>query len=384
MEWFDRVLAKRDDVIPSFINVDAINSYVDKSMHLDQPEMTGAETAADIALGFAPGIGTAMGFRDFERARRDDDKLGMGLGILSMLPVVGGAVRPVKSSISKAGKNVIKAYHGSPHSFDKFSLDKIGAGNEKQAYGHGLYFADNEDVAKIYKQSNSATAKLRYDGKPIRGETRKSVAWWLEHLKGDKDAVKDLWERSYKPEHWKTSEGKRELKILDELDYSKLKSGNLYEVNINADPDTMLDWHKPLSEQSDAVIGRYSELKNKGLLDEMSTGILAPSIEDTTTGQQIYSALAKNPEAASAELLKSGIPGIKYSDNLSTGAKKGTSNYVIFDDSLIDIIKKYGFIPPALMAAGMIPEQAQASQNDAYDEASMNNTTTWYDKVLNK
>jgi len=367
VEWYDRVLAN--------MNVDAINSYVDKSMQLDQPEMTGTETAADIALGFVPYVGTAMGYRDFERARRDDDKLGMGLGILSMLPVVGGAVRPVKSSISKAGKNVIKAYHGSPHSFDKFSLDKIGAGNEKQAYGHGLYFADNEDVAKIYKQSNSATAKLRYDGKPIRGETRKSVAWWLEHLKGDKDAVKDLWERSYKPEHWKTSEGKRELKILDELDYSKLKSGNLYEVNINADPDTMLDWYKPLSEQSDAV---------KGLLDELSAGMPASSIEDTTTGQQLYSALAKNPEAASAELLKSGIPGIKYSDSLSTGAKKGTSNYVIFDDSLIDIIKKYGFIPPALMAAGMIPEQAQASQNDGYDGASINNTTTWYDKVLNK
>lgn len=93
MEWFNRVLAKRDDVIPSFMNVDAINSYVDKSMQLDQPEMTGAETAADIALGFTPYVGTAMGFRDFERARRDDDKLGMGLGILSMLPVVGGAVR---------------------------------------------------------------------------------------------------------------------------------------------------------------------------------------------------------------------------------------------------------------------------------------------------
>lgn len=85
MEWYDRVLAN--------MNVDAIKSYVDKSMHLDQPEMTGTETAADIALGFTPYVGTAMGFRDFERARRDDDKLGMGLGILSMIPVAGGAVR---------------------------------------------------------------------------------------------------------------------------------------------------------------------------------------------------------------------------------------------------------------------------------------------------
>ena len=103
MKWYDRVLAKRDDVIPSFMNVDAVNSYVDKSMQLDQPEMTGAETAADIALGFAPVVGTAMGFRDFERARRDDDMLGMGLGILSMLPVGGGAVRAGRKGLGIFG-----------------------------------------------------------------------------------------------------------------------------------------------------------------------------------------------------------------------------------------------------------------------------------------
>ena len=93
MEWYDRVLAKRDDVIPSFIDVDAIKAYADKSFELDQPEMTGAETAADIALGFTPYVGTAMGFRDFERARRDDDKLGMGLGILGMIPFARGAIK---------------------------------------------------------------------------------------------------------------------------------------------------------------------------------------------------------------------------------------------------------------------------------------------------
>jgi len=106
VEWFNRVLAKRDDVIPSFMNVDAINSYVDKSMQLDQPEMTGTETAADIALGFAPYVGTAMGFRDFERARRDDDKLGMGLGILSMLPVVGGAVKAGRKGVNRIADEI--------------------------------------------------------------------------------------------------------------------------------------------------------------------------------------------------------------------------------------------------------------------------------------
>jgi hypothetical protein len=45
-----------------------------------------------------------------------------------------------------AGKNEmrmgIKAYHGSPHDFDQFSMSKIGTGEGAQAYGHGLYFGD--------------------------------------------------------------------------------------------------------------------------------------------------------------------------------------------------------------------------------------------------
>ena len=43
------------------------------------------------------------------------------------------------------------AYHGSPHRFDKFTLDKIGTGEGAQAYGWGLYFAGNKEVADWYR-----------------------------------------------------------------------------------------------------------------------------------------------------------------------------------------------------------------------------------------
>ena len=50
------------------------------------------------------------------------------------------------------------AYHGTPHTFPgtaenplgEFDPTKIGTGEGAQAYGHGLYFAENEDVAKEY------------------------------------------------------------------------------------------------------------------------------------------------------------------------------------------------------------------------------------------
>lgn len=48
------------------------------------------------------------------------------------------------------------AYHGSPHDLPpveghpigKFDMSKIGTGEGAQAYGHGLYFAENPNVAK--------------------------------------------------------------------------------------------------------------------------------------------------------------------------------------------------------------------------------------------
>ena len=39
----------------------------------------------------------------------------------------------------------IKAYHGSPYDFERFDMSKIGTGEGAQAYGHGLYFAENHE-----------------------------------------------------------------------------------------------------------------------------------------------------------------------------------------------------------------------------------------------
>ena len=44
----------------------------------------------------------------------------------------------------------VSLFHGSPHSFDKFSTDYMGTGEGAQAYGWGLYFTDREEIAKRY------------------------------------------------------------------------------------------------------------------------------------------------------------------------------------------------------------------------------------------
>ena len=78
-----------------------IKSTGQKFISLDTPQdMSTGETLTDIGLGFVPVVGTAQGARDFERARRENDYLGMGLSAASMLPFVGGVV--------KAGEKVAK------------------------------------------------------------------------------------------------------------------------------------------------------------------------------------------------------------------------------------------------------------------------------------
>jgi hypothetical protein len=50
----------------------------------------------------------------------------------------------------------VSAYHGSPYSFDRFSLDAIGTGEGAQAFGWGLYFTDVESIARHYANTLSA------------------------------------------------------------------------------------------------------------------------------------------------------------------------------------------------------------------------------------
>lgn len=45
---------------------------------------------------------------------------------------------------------------------------------------------------------------------------------------------------------------------------------------------------------------------------------------------------------ADKKLAEAGIPGIRYLDQGSRGKGEGSYNYVVFDDSIIDILKKYG------------------------------------------
>ena len=139
--------------------------------------------------------------------------------------------------------------------------------------------------------------------------------------------------------------------MIDDTKTRQVPEGRMYEVRINANPDDFLDWDKPLSEQPQGV--KWLAGDNKANL--ANRGVF---VDDATPGGHIVQAM--RPE----EYQGYNIPGIKYLDAGSRGAGDGSRNYVVFDEKLIEIVKKYGIAGAAavLGVSAADVQQAMAGQ----------------------
>lgn len=279
------------------------------------------------------------------------------------LVTLGAGAVPAEANSLRAG---IKAYHGSPHDFDRFDMGKIGTGEGAQAYGHGLYFAENEATAKSYR--DSLTARYDTDAK-AKGLSPRPIAIAqrdLQAFNGDIPAYIS----SQKNKILETAEKygasskfvEDEFRKLDALSQhlKEAPRGHMYEVNINADPAHFLDWDKPLSGQSGGVraalenLGiKYDAKGNKAYTDALLDALTGdanralPKEVSNPLGSELYRRSgsvfqSSSDPMRSAAFREAGIPGIKYLDQVSRGAGEGSRNYVVFDDKLIDILRKYG------------------------------------------
>jgi hypothetical protein len=299
--------------------------------------------------------------------------------------VMGFSVNPTRTGLSDAGRNWlvdeyggIRAYHGTPHDFDKFSMDKIGTGEGAQAYGHGLYFAENEAVARGYRDALA--------GKAIDGKDPVQNAWDMIYRLAPDDPVKAaaqreeirqaFYEMSLDNDQY-ADFARRTVEAIDSGAVDRFKApGRIYEVNINADPADFLDWDRPLSEQSAAVrsLAESAPLDmtkgpTKAKLRAFKSGTENPAMGIVATGQDLHraiSAYGDNGPAAAEALKASGIPGIKYLDAGSRGAGDGSRNFVVFDENLIEIVKKYGIAGAAAMLGVSAADVQSAMGGEQY------------------
>lgn len=293
----------------------------------------------------------------------------------------------------------IVAYHGSPHDFEQFDLGKIGTGEGAQAYGHGLYFAQNEGVAKSYRDALS--------GSP--GPANDVAKYWRTAAGDDKEKAVQMFTEFANGAQLKPHEIAETVKNIRD-------SGHMYQVGINADPEHFLDWDKPIGEQHpvvqeamqklgigklaedpaataqsiyrlkvakywtsaasgdrDAAVKMFGQFGQKEGLSPaeigetsryIANGSTSPEVSLTAPkrGEQAYKEVvgpdtSHEAHAAAVQQMKdAGIPGIRYKDAGSrnwTPDENATHNYVVFDPKNIAILKKYGLAGLGLGAAGL-------------------------------
>jgi hypothetical protein len=290
------------------------------------------------------------------------------------------------------------AFHGSPHIFDRFSLDAMGTGEGAQVYGWGLYFAGRKEIAQFYKNTLSKP-KLMFDGEEIvdlrslssskadwvealAAKMPGSIPWYhfppiLTKLREDvffngRSVASSLAEQvgalkanqpSKMPNTLDERQAVGQLAAARALKESgKLKAegaGRLYEVEIPEDAEYLL-WDKPLSEQPEKVKAGFDAALARINTDtkEIAEIIFEDGDIGKLTGQRIYQkmidlipherskleaggfgddAWGRTDMIASRLLHEAGVAGIKYLDGGSRTAGDGSFNYVVFDDSRISI-----------------------------------------------
>jgi hypothetical protein len=381
--------------------------------------------AAAMSTMLVPGVGDVTGLAaDVDMYMRDPESRNIPNYLLTAAGVL--PFLPAASQVRKG----IKAYHGSPYDFDRFSTEQIGTGEGAQAYGRGLYFAESEDVARGYRDAlasrrPSPTYKGRgYD--QLDGPEYRALSAIEREVRYNKNLspkqAKEAAITSLNLQKKRAAEnidpairGER-LKDYDE-DLAALRAmspddivigGSMYEVNIDVEPDELLDWDKPMAEQSALVKQAFNfdppPKPNFTAKDVTETGSSNPSykysvgqfpaaatVEEALraankpvlmhtgpTGsvaykkyEQALSDPMSDPSGAitaAQKLQEKGIKGIRYADAFTRHKTpdKRSMNYVIFDDRLITIAKKYGVAIP--VAAAMLAKATGEDTSQSYQE----------------
>lgn len=205
----------------------------------------------------------------------------------------------------------LTVWHGSPYKFTKFDASKIGTGEGAQAYGHGLYVAENPNVAKQYQKNVKDLNSIQAYNSRLNQLTKVM----------DEDSVYPGAYRKFKSEKGRNAADEYDA-LIEMRNQKSVDPGSLYKIDLPDEHiEKMLDYDKSWMQQPQNVRDSIDVSK---LLKYYNT-------EDMPTSQVMYHVKQNMSPAAFSEFLrKKGIPGIKYLDEGSRDAKEGTRNFVVF------------------------------------------------------
>lgn len=255
-----------------------------------------------------------------------------------LMQTIGQALEPVGMTV----------YHGSPYKFNKFDASKIGSGEGAQVYGHGIYVAENPKVAADYMKIEPAGAvasprRTLLGSEVETGTPEYKVAQLVDEM-GLSKARKFIldWSKNPNPDQVEFVGKASDViqKLTKKGDAKNLGTGSMYKIDLPDEHiEQMLDWDKPLSQQHPNV---QKAIKNSNVASLWKEQIGHDIEKSQPQADFVYKTIAEklgSQQAASNYFKELGIPGIKYFDEKSRAAKKGTRNFVVFpgNESLLKI-----------------------------------------------
>jgi hypothetical protein len=285
---------------------------------------------------------------------------GGAAGAVKAAPLIVAGIRKVLPAAEEAAGKGIRAYHSSPHDFERFDFSKIGTGEGAQVYGHGIYFAENPAVSgqggeywKNFAERFQGPERLavdqlwrnQFDRQAAANALREGIALKKKVLQSG-----EIYPGAKIPEAGianRVESISRLNEALGLLESGKPVGPRTYEVNIAARPEQMLDWDRPLSTQPQ-IVGQL----NKAGWD------LPPRLHDLTylrqkvaehgpdswyadqlrgvesIAQKTGAEFKPSTPQDAAKLAEAGIPGIRYLDQGSRNTAQLDARIAVLREDL--------------------------------------------------
>ena len=316
----------------------------------------------------------------------------------------------------------IEMWHGTASDFPKFNMRYVGTGEGNQMFGHGIYTSDLRVIGTEYRDNLGFRPTLSGDGETMAEKAlNKFEPTRVQDVEGspfgrfveDDDDYADILDAIIESDdkistrtsltdqatviEFKDGSALRTQnaeKIIDESgnpifeegveDYLTKEplsgnflqplgksEGTLMKVGVNVNPqEDLLDFYRTLSEQPTEV-----QRKIKVIAEKIGDKDLIKNLQNAD-GQGVQDAIARylgvqyqSPKVS--ELFNEfGIKGMKYSTQGTRQAKLKPEddkyNYVIFDDNVLEILKKYGVVGPVTLTAarGAVSEPEEKEMKD--------------------
>jgi len=269
-------------------------------------------------------------------------------------------VKPLLETIGALLPKGIKAWHASPHDFDKVDLSKIGTGQGAASYGPGFYAAESPKVSGL---GGEYWKEFAQNPKFTEHPPTEVAMNFLEQHKFDRQAAAAQARKFAEDMRRQPDVYKRLNEAAEMLEGGKQVGPRVYELNLKADPQSFLQWDEPLAAQphitkkvpqllsaaSEEAYNRYLSATSKSRADDLwemsknpeyATGEMAfRAMPGKVPGNLHSSPGGRADQTKAMEIMRdAGIPGIRYLDEKSRSL--GPAHHTVVQNELARVTKQ--------------------------------------------